>query len=209
MNSHYIKRMIRFFVSAGFCILLLLPRQSGAQSYVGPVAKPATGYGSDGPHTISSVSFANPYWPAHDLVIYHPSDISTPVPTIFYNHAYGGFDPSTTMGIFKFIVGKGYAVVFSPYPTVAPSPQSRYADLDSGFIWAVKNYPTIIDTSKVGFMGWSFGGGAAFANAYEAFTVQNWGQQGRFIFSLAPYYFFNISQPQLVAFPVNTKILIK
>jgi hypothetical protein len=60
-----------------------------AQTYAGPIAKPTSGYGSDGAHRLDSISFTNPDWSAHNIVIYHPADISTPVPTVFYNHALG------------------------------------------------------------------------------------------------------------------------
>jgi acetyl esterase/lipase len=51
-------------------------------------------------------------------------------------------------------------VVFVPYRTVDISVDHRYQTLWEGFIKAATDYPNIIDTQKVGFMGHSFGGGA-------------------------------------------------
>lgn len=169
--------------------------------------KPASGYGSDGPHTVGIDSIINPNYLAKEIVIYYPSDVSTKVPTIFYNHAYGGSDFNNVSGMLNFVAKKGYAIVFVPYKTVDTSVYSRYHCLLEGFRRAARHFTSIIDTSKVGFLGHSFGGGSLFANAYTCFTENNWGKNGRFLYALAPWYSFNITQSQIQAFPSNTKLL--
>ena len=49
--------------------------------------------------------------------------------------------------------------------------------------------------------------GAVFANAYYCFTTLNWGQSGRFIFSMAQWFTYNISQTELQSFPSDVKLL--
>ena len=169
--------------------------------------KPSSGYGADGSHTVGVVSFSNPYYPSQNINIYYPSDIVGKVPTIFYSHAYGGYNPVGVDGMLYFVARKGYAIVFVPYQTTGVTVLNRYANLLNGFQLAARNYPNIIDTTEVGFMGWSFGGGASFANAYTCFTQYNWGQNGRFIYALAQWYSYNISQAQLQSFPSNVKLL--
>ena len=68
--------------------------------------KPISGYGADGTHTIGIVSITNLNFPGHPIKIYHPQDISTAVPTIFYSHAYGGTDPDNIIGVLEFIAKK-------------------------------------------------------------------------------------------------------
>ena len=133
------------------------------------IPKPTSGYGADGSHTIGIDSFANPNFLLKNIEIFYPSDISTKVPTIFYSHAFGGNDPSNISGLLNFVAMKGYAIVFVPYQTIGVTNQDRYANLLNGFRLAARRYPNIIDTTKVGFLGWSFGGGASFANAYTCF----------------------------------------
>ena len=71
-----------------FCSVAI---NSIAQLYNDPnFAIPASGYGSDGTHTVGVVTFPNPNFITEDIKIYHPSDITTQVPTLFYSHAYGG-----------------------------------------------------------------------------------------------------------------------
>jgi len=177
------------------------------QTYTGPILKPTSGYGTDGSYTVAIQSFANPNYSGQNIVIYYPAGITSPVPTIFYSHAFGGFNPNNISGFLNFVAKKGYAVVFVPYQTTGLTVQDRYSNLLNGFIQAANNYPNIIDTTKVGFVGHSFGGGASFANAYHCFTTLNWGQSGRFIFAMAQWYSYNISQTELQSFPNDVKLL--
>lgn len=177
------------------------------QTYTGPIPKPTSGYGADGSYTVATQSFSNPNFSGRDIVIYYPAGITSPVPTIFYSHAFGGNNPNNISGFLNFVAKKGYAVVFVPYQTTGVTVEGRYSNLLNGFIQAAQNYPNIIDTTKVGFVGHSFGGGASFANAYHCFTKLNWGQSGRFIFSMAQWYSYNISQTELQSFPNDVKLL--
>lgn len=170
-------------------------------------AKPKTGYGSDGTHPISVISFSNPNYPQKDIEIYYPSDISTKVPTIFYSHAYGGNISQNIIGMLNFVARKGYAIVFVPYQTTGVTVSERYNNLLNGFLKAARDYPTIIDTTRVGFLGHSFGGGASFGNGYACFKNYHWGENGRFIYALAQWYSYNISQTELQNFPANTNLL--
>lgn len=184
----------------------LVSFNANGQTYTGPIPKPLSGYGADGPFTVATQSFANPNFAGNDIVIYYPSGIVSPVPTIFYSHAFGGNDPSNVSGFLNFVAQKGYAVVFVPYQTIG-TVEPKYANLLEGFIKAAQDYPSIIDTTRVGFVGHSFGGGASFANAYHCFTALNWGQSGRFIFAMAQWYSYTITQTQLQTFPTDVKLL--
>lgn len=173
------------------------------------IPKPTNGYGADGSHTVGVIAFANPNFPAKDIEIYYPSDVTGKVPTIFYNHAYGGNISANISGMLNFVAMKGYAIVYVPYQTTGVTVPERYTNLLQGFRKAARDYPNIIDTAKVGFLGHSFGGGASFGNAYKCFTENNWGINGRFVYALAPWYSFNITQAQLQAFPANTQLLME
>lgn len=190
-------------------ISLLLSSHLFGQIYTGPIEKPTSGYGSDGTHTIGVEAFSNPYFPSMDIEIYHPSDILTPVPTLFYSHAYGGNLSFTVQGLLNWAARKGYAIVFVPYQTSGVTVVERYENLLEGFRKAARDFPEIIDTTRVGFMGHSFGGGASFATAYRCFTENDWGVNGRWIHSSAPWYLYNISQTELTTFPSDVKLVVE
>jgi len=188
-------------------LLWLFTKNILAQIYTGPIPKPTSGYGSDGTYSVAVVSFSNPNFPTENIQIYYPSGITSKVPTIFYSHGFGGNNPANVMGLLNFVAKKGYAIVFVPYQTIGPNITQRYNNLLSGFIKSARDFPSIIDTTKVGFMGHSFGGGASFANAFHCFTNLSWGQSGRFIFASAQWYSYFISQNELQSFPSNVKLV--
>jgi hypothetical protein len=188
-------------------LVFFISLTSFGQTYTGPIQIPSSGYGSDGSYSVATQSFVNPNYPTENVVIYYPLGITSPVPTIFYSHAFGGNDPNNISGFLNFVAKKGYAVVFVPYQTVGVTIADRYNNLLNGFIKAANDYPSIIDTTKVGFVGHSFGGGAVFANSYHCFNTLQWGQSGRFIFSMAQWYTYDISQTELQSFPNDVKLL--
>lgn len=197
---------MKSFIFTGF-LFVICSFTSFGQVYTGPISKPTSGYGSDGTYSIAIESFPNPNFPTENIRIFYPSGITSSVPTIFYSHGFGGYDPVNILGLLSFVARKGYAIVFVPYQATGVTNAQRYDNLLSGFIQAANDFPNIIDTTKVGFMGHSFGGGATFANAYHCFTNLNWGLSGRFIFASAQWYSLNISQTQLLTFPNDVKLL--
>lgn len=184
---------------------------ANAQIYGDPnIPKPSSGYGADGTHAIDSASFPNPNYAGQRVQVFYPTDVTGKVPTIFYNHAYGGYDSQNVLGLLRFAARKGYAIVFVPYQTLGVTVEQRYDNLQTGFKMAAHKYTNIIDTTRVGFLGYSFGGGAAFANSLYFFRKYNWGSNGRFIYAMAQWYSYRLSNEQLAdSFPSNTKVLVQ
>ncbi|OOV18510.1 alpha/beta hydrolase [Flavobacterium sp. LM4] len=173
----------------------------------GPISRPASGYGADGTFSVAKISFASPAYEGKNVQIFYPQGITSPKPVIFYSHPYGGEESAYNIGLYEFIAKKGYVVVFAPYPTTGVTIDERYNTLWQSFKKAVTDYPEIIDTKKVGFMGHSFGGGASFSLAHRAFIDEGWGENGRFIFAMAQWYAYQLSDSQLLDFPANTKLI--
>lgn len=173
----------------------------------GPISRPHTGYGSDGNYTVAKITFPSPLYSGKNVEIFYPQGITSPRPTIFYSHPYGGEESAYNIGLYQFIAKKGYVVIFAPYPTTGVTVDERYNTLWQSFKKAVTDYPNIINTTKVGFMGHSFGGGASFALAHKAFIDEGWGENGRFIFAMAQWYSYQITQAELQSFPTNTKLI--
>lgn len=172
----------------------------------GPISRPTAGYGADGTFIVGRVTFPSPTYTGKDVTIFYPQNIE-PLGTIFYSHPYGGEEVEYNHQLYEFIARKGYAVVYAPYKTVDVSVASRYNTLWQSFKKAVDTYGDILNTDKVGFVGHSFGGGASFSMAYKGFVEEGWGENGRFIFAMAQWYSYEITQQQLQAFPPNVKLI--
>lgn len=185
---------------------------SGNEPIQGPIQKPVSGYGSDGKYEVAEINFTNPEYNETQVSVFYPKGSLTPRPAIFFSHPYGGEHKSYNIELYNFVAKKGYVIVFVPYKTLDATVEHRYQTLWEGFMKAANDYPNIIDTKKVGFMGHSFGGGATIDLAFKAFTENGWGENGRFIFTMAPWYSYNwgsslTTEQQLQEFPANTKMI--
>ncbi|MGB3509849.1 MAG: hypothetical protein WBA93_11510 [Microcoleaceae cyanobacterium] len=166
------------------------------------------GYGALGIHSVSRETFPSPLWRFKQVHVYYPSGVNSPVPVIFFAHAYGAIYPKLYDALIQHIVSQGYALVYSPYKGNIAH-RDRYEMLWSGFESAVKNYPEKFDLDRIGFMGHSYGGGAIPALAYRGIVEKQWGRQGAFLFIMAPYYSFEINNEQLQRLPPQTKLLLQ
>jgi hypothetical protein len=166
-------------------------------------------YGSDGSRRVITETFVHPQWPREKVYVFHPANISSPAPVIFFSHAYGATSPKYYAKLIDHIVSRGYVVVYSPYKTLRSSNSQRYALLWSGFAAASAKYGKFMDLTKVGFVGHSFGGGATPAMAYKGLVEKRWGSRAAFIYIMAPWYSFEIRQQQMKRFPKQTNLLVQ
>lgn len=187
-------------------ILTLLAKFTFAQ-FQGPVPAITSGYGSDGAFPVSVINITNDHFTTKDISVFYPTGTSTPIPTIFYSHAYGGNDTTLQIELLHHIASKGYAVVFVPYKTSGVTVAERYLTLFDGFVKSADSLPLIVDTSRIGFYGHSFGGGATPRISYRLFTEKNWGINGKFIYCSAPWYSFELGTTNLDNFPTDCKML--
>ncbi len=141
--------------------------------------------------------------------VFMPSGTKGKLPTIFFLHGYGATDWHWYDKLIHNLVSHGYIVVYAPYKTIRASLEERYAMLWNGFMGAVEHFRTRIDLSRVGFVGHSFGGGATPAIAYKGFVEKRWGNKGRMVVIMAPWYSYQITNEQMSNFPPNTNILVQ
>lgn len=196
-------RFLYTFLLLFYCI------GSQCQTYQGPVPAPTSGYGSWGSNEVAMHSFPSPLFAGKNVEIFYPKNATTPRPTVFFAHGFGGNQSEFYKVLLQFLASKGYVAVFSPYQTTGTDLPGRYNTLWEGFKKAATNYPQLIDTTRVGFAGHSFGGGASFEMARRAIVEQGWGKNGKFIAPYAPWYLLEITQSELQNFPSDTKLLLQ
>ncbi|MDW8220200.1 MAG: alpha/beta hydrolase [Bacteroidota bacterium] len=188
-------------------------------TYQGPIPRITSGFGADGMFQVDTVRFPAIGWDsastglplsgmARNVEVWYPRGSTSPRPTLLFAHGFGGNNPNFYGELLRNCVSRGYTVVFVPYP-VSINFASLYRTLDSGFTEAVRRFPMLIDSTRIGFAGHSFGAGALPSLAYKAFVQRNWGTRGKFLFSMAPWYSLEISQQQLRSFPADTKLIMQ
>lgn len=138
-------------------------------------------------------------------VIYYPQGTTSAVPTVFFLHGLNGESPAYCRWFLHFVASKGFACVFVPHD--GSNPVMEYSQLYIGFTEAARTYPNIIDTTRVGFVGHSFGGSACYYISYDLFTTLNWGTNAKFLLPIASHYTLLISESQLQTFPAGTYLL--
>ncbi len=187
----------------------LLAAEFAGRLAAGPIPPPSTGYGAHGSFAVAIEQFPSPLWPASNVTVYRPAGAGGPVPTIFFAHGYQGTSPIYYEALLSHLASRGYAAVFSPYKTVDTSDLSRYLTMAAGFVAAVDSYPQYLDSSRVGFAGHSFGAGAIPSLARRGIVDEGWGADGAFMFSMAPWYSYDITQEELWTFPSNVKLVMQ
>jgi hypothetical protein len=198
--------MTRRLIALLFAAILMAPAVGGAACPPDPLPQASSGYGADGRYAVDEQSFSNPEDPTQRVYVYAPVD-GTPAPTVFFSHAFGARDPALYGATIRHLVSRGYAVVYPQYPTrnTAEAADSRYDVLWTGFTEAVKRYPLLLDTSRVGFFGHSFGAGATPRMMLNGIAA-GWGTAGKAMFVMAPWYSLRLSDADLAGFDPGVKL---
>ncbi len=167
------------------------------------------GAGSPGPHGVVVATLKNPNPDAPgDVTVYLP-DLPGKVPVMFFGHAFAATDPKSYLDLSEMLASNGIAVVHVPYPTKPPGVNTnevRYTCLWDGFLAATVAHADVLDLTRVGFAGHSFGGGATPEMARRGFVEHGWGKAGRFMFILAPWYSWGVDYETL---PVDVRTVIE
>ncbi len=142
-----------------------------------------------------------------DTTIYYPTDRSedTPTPVIFFAPGWKSTDHNTYKSLLEFIASHGYHVIYG---------------IDEGYSWENmipnlistaenNNVAPFIDTTKIGVMGFSMGGGHVFNILDTLSDSEAWGEHGRFILAIEPYFAFEMNQLDMRTLPSNTNVVIQ
>ncbi len=166
-------------------------------------------YGAMGEHPVRKISLASP-WPDYagnnelKVDLYIPADVVGKQPTVFFIAGYHMYHSEKYYSLLYFIASQGYNCVFIPY--VHPHPTSNPDLLLTILDGVAQQFAPMIDTTRVGYAGHSEGGGFIF---YLAKDRPQWGTNGRFLFSLAAWWGFNLPETGNVEYPAGTNMIIQ
>ena len=200
----------RVFFTTVFVLLFKLV----SSQYQGPVPAIIGGFGAEGNYQVETEFVSSPLWPGMNVTVYYQADAALPAPVIFFAHGFNANYAFLYQNLLQHFASRGYVVVFSPYPGMSASLLTpvtileRYDVLWEGFRQAVHEFPDLIDSTSVGFIGHSFGAGAVPAMTKRAIN-SGWGSNGCFMMPLAPWYYYDISEEELQNFAPQTKLLIQ
>jgi len=165
------------------------------------------GYGTWGAHEI--IREASVEVPTKGLItLYHTNEAPSAKPTVFFISGWGRTADSYDK-FFRFIVSKGYTLV-NIYNYEPGSINTSYQNAYDMIKKSAVDYSNWINTDTVGLMGHSFGGGATIWVGNKLFSApDNWGTNGRFIFTSAPWLTFLTTKEMLQNYPPNVKLHIQ
>jgi predicted alpha/beta hydrolase len=177
-----------------------------AQGADWPVPRPLSGFGASGHYRVVRDSIPSPQWSGKYVYVFHPADTLAKYPLILFCHGMGEVEPALYGPLIANLASRGHTVVFSPYKSFAGDPRQRkkYRILTAGFEAAVQRFGRCIDTTRIGVVGHSYGGGAVPAVAWHCLVENQWGANGAFLYVMSPWFSYFITQDQLEAFPPRT-----
>ncbi len=128
----------------------------------------------------------------------YPSKTVKKLPLILFLPGWGSQNPEDYRTLIDFMVQKGNIVFFAP----------EYGD-EYGSNHIIEEFETIyqksklrsyFDTSRLGVVGHSSGGGKAY-RVFDYFTQKGWGKNGSFILSMAPWFAFDMGEKEMQRLP--------
>ncbi len=141
-----------------------------------------------------------------DGALYYPSDISTenPTPVVLFVPGWGSQNASDYESLLRFVASQGYTAVYvrDPAQYSADTLIERFENL----VLRDDVLP-YLDTTRFGVVGHSSGGGMAFTVAYH-FLQKGWGGRGKFVFAMAPWFAFGMTENAFGNLPDTLDVVI-
>ncbi|MBD3391064.1 MAG: hypothetical protein GF418_03325 [Chitinivibrionales bacterium] len=170
-----------------------------------------SGFGSTGPYRVRKRAFPQPSLGHGKVYVFSPVDAPEPAPAIVFLHGFQWPMPDFYQGLIKNLASQGYHVVFPSYLLYRTSlnNRKRYDLMLKGAAEAFSLLGAAVDTSRLGFIGHSYGGGAVPAVAWHYVKLKEWGRRGAFLFIMAPWYVHFIDPHEFEYFPSHVKLVVQ
>jgi dienelactone hydrolase len=138
-------------------------------------------------------------------------DTSKECPCVLFCPRFGSDNPADYRGLIEHIVSNGVVVIFPLYEANTFTRRSvevgpRTDAIFSLVAGAAKN---IIDTTRIGFIGHSYGAGIIPAIATRLMDHTGWGSNGLFLYLMSPWYYPGTSSRTLEIFPKSAHVIVQ
>lgn len=183
-------------------------RDTGTWS--GPVGPIKRGLGADGSNGIVADSMPSRLLRSRMVHYYRPEGVERASPVVFLFPAFKSWQPVYYDHLIRHLVSRGNCVVYASYGlTQFPYQFRTYRNLFDGATEGMRALGAYADTSRIGFVGHSFGASAVPAFAYECVAGKGWGARGAFMYLMAPFYLFCCRQQKLEDFPATVNLIVQ
>jgi dienelactone hydrolase len=172
-----------------------------------------SGFGADGFYSVKADSIIDQRTNLSPAYFFRPDTNTTKKwPVVVLLHGYTGQDYTFFEPYISHLVSKGLAVVYPTYPKLPVVSSASRVDekltiIKSGIELIFERFGDMLDTTRVGVQGQSFGGGMVPAIGYHLFSQRGWGSNGAYLYMTAPWYCSGISSDQLASLPQHTKMI--
>jgi hypothetical protein len=146
---------------------------------------------------------------------YYPSAISDmeKVPVIFFISGWYG-SPTTSDHydtLLRFMAAQGYIVIYTDEGSTTNHMYSinkfeEFLSLQESFL--TDELKPKMDFDKIGVVGHSAGGGLVFT-AMKYFSEKGYGNHGRFVFAIEPWFAFGMDEADMQNLPSNLRVIIQ
>ncbi len=144
------------------------------------------------------------------LYIIRP-EIKQEYPCVLFCPRFGSDNPADYRGLIEHIISKGVLVVFPVYEANTFTRRSVEVGPRTDVIFSLVARATknLIDTTRIGFIGHSYGAGIIPAIATRLMDRTGWGSNGSFIYLMSPWYYPGTSSRTLENFPKSTDVIVQ
>jgi hypothetical protein len=142
-----------------------------------------------------------------DITLYKPKNIdpNIKIPFLLFAPGWGSEDHNSYKTILSFIASQGYIALYSKSPMEYSANKDIYRFSKALNDERISKY---LDKNRFGVLGHSSGGGIIF-KLLLYFSQQGYGKDGRFVFSMDPWFSFEMSEDDFKSYPKNTKVVIQ
>jgi hypothetical protein len=141
----------------------------------------------------------------NNTTIYMPVKIKEKTPIVLFIPGWGSQDHNSYKTLLSFIATQGYITIYSKCSAEYSADKFIRNFIDT---LSSNDIVDIIDKTKIGIVGHSSGGGFTF-RLLNYFTKNGYGENGSFIFTMDPWFSFEMSEENFEEIPQETKVIIQ
>jgi hypothetical protein len=192
-------------------IVLIVSAFSAGGAVPCRIAPIDSGYGADGKYAVSVDSVRESGAQKRMLYAYHPVNPAVKSPVVFFLPGQTVGSPSAYNNLIRHLASRGNTVMYVPFRErkIKNEQLEEYRNLLSAVNDAAKAFTSNLDTSRIGFVGHSFGAGAIPFLAWKIIVDRGWGSQGAFLYIMAPWYVFDMEPEQFEQFPSKVNMIVE